>query len=880
LVEQLSAGLERKLTLISAPAGFGKTTLMSEWIAGRDWPVAWLSLDQGDDDLVRFLTYLVAALQTVDASIGEDVSSVLQSPQLPPPESLLTLLLNDLAAASLEGDHKGYPYVLVLDDYHVIRAPFVHESVAFLLDHLPPQLHLAILTREDPPLPLPRLRVQREITQIRAQDLRFTVDEVTEFFHQTMGLHLTAADMAALESRTEGWIAGLQLAALTMQNVEDPGAFIQAFSGDDRYVVDYLVTEVLAQQLPHIQAFLLQTSVLQRFNASLCDAVRSGSKSPTEKPRGREILAQLEQANLFVTPLDHRREWYRYHHLFADLLRYQLRAQEGEARVLALHRRAALWYEQHNLIDDALSHYLAAQDTQAAASLVEANAMLAFRQGDVHLAHEWLEALPEEAIRANLRLCFDSAWICIVHDDYPRLVEFLTAAKSALPDSDGGTDLALWGEWAALQAFAKYYLGETQTALELGQQALEQLPAHLAFPRAAINILLVDIFTNTDVGQISQAVACSQEAMAASLSSSNITTVLYAADRLVRALVLQGQYQATEAIFQQVFRLVQERDLTYVPVLEILYLRYARVLYELNRLDEAERVIRDGISLSQKFGAQNGELWCRLLLRQAQTARGVARDAVDPLATDEALDALLLRLSDGQSQHPAIVQLASLRAQLWTNEAQRARAERWARDSSFSLDDEPTCDQVPNYLALAHVCQALETSLPQVLALLEKLHQLALRKGHIEQIIEIKLLQTVTLDKTDQFAAARVTLEQALALAEPTGMMRSFLDHGPPMIRLLRQAKHSYATRLVAAIDTAAVDELAPAPGYPQETLNEREIEVLQLFAAGLTNATIARRLFVSQNTVKWYAKNIYRKLDVHSRTEALARAYEMDLLS
>ena len=440
--------------------------------------------------------------------------------------------------------------------------------------------------------------------------------------------------------------------------------------------------------------------------------------------------------------------------------------------------------------------------------------------------------------------------------------------------------MALWGEWAALQAFAQYYLGETQAALELGQQALDQLPAHLAFPRAAINILLVDIFTNTDTGQVSQAVACSQDAMAASLSSSNITTVLYAADRLVRSLVLQGQYRAAEAVFQQVFRLVQERDLTYAPVLEILYLRYARVLYELNRLDEAERVIRDGISLSQKFGAHNGELWCRLLLRQVQTARGVARDAMDPLATDEALDALLLRLSDRQSQHPAMVQLASLRAQLWTNEAQRARAERWALDSSISLDDEPTVDQVPNYLALTHVYQALGTSLPQVLAMLEKLHELALRKGHIQQLIEIRLLQTLTLDKTDQVAAARVTLEQALALAEPTGMIRSFLDHGPPMIRLLRQAKHPYAARLVAASGTAAVDEPASAPGYPHETLSEREIEVLQLFAHGLTNATIARRLFVSQNTVKWYAKNIYRKLDVHSRAEALARAYEMDLLS
>ena len=328
------------------------------------------------------------------------------------------------------------------------------------------------------------------------------------------------------------------------------------------------------------------------------------------------------------------------------------------------------------------------------------------------------------------------------------------------------------------------------------------------------------------------------------------------------------------------FRLVQERDLTYAPVLEMLYLRYARVLYELNRLEEAERIIRDGISLSQKFGAHNGELWCRLLLRQVQTTRGVSRDSLDPLATDEALDALLLRLSDRQSRHPAIEQLAALRAQLWTNEAQWTRAERWARDSSLSLNDEPTIGQVPNHLALAHVYQALGTSLPQVLALLEKLQQMLVRRGHVGQLIELKVLQTLTLDKTDQFAAARVTLEQALALAEPTGMVRSFLDHGPSMIRLLRQAKHSYATRLVAASGTAAADEPAPAPGYPQETLNEREIEVLQLFAAGLTNAAIARRLFVSQNTVKWYAKNIYRKLDVHSRAEALARAYEMDLLS
>ena len=304
LIKRLDEGIRStKLTLISAPAGSGKTTLLSEWVAAGDRPVAWLSLDKGDNDLVSFLTYLVAALQTINAGIGDGVLSVLQSPQVPPLELLLTLLINDLAAASIEGSPLGvpesYPYVLVLDDYHVIDASSVHRSLEFLLDHMPPQLHIIILTREDPPVPLPRLQVQRQLIHIRAQDLRFTVDEVTQFFKQTMGLRLTAQEVAALESRTEGWIAGLQMAALTMQNVEDTSAFIQAFTGDDRYVVDYLVTEVLARQPPHIQTFLLQTSVLPRFNASLCDTMRFGEAgSPTEASDGREILANANRCTI------------------------------------------------------------------------------------------------------------------------------------------------------------------------------------------------------------------------------------------------------------------------------------------------------------------------------------------------------------------------------------------------------------------------------------------------------------------------------------------------------------------------------------------------------------------------------------------------------
>jgi LuxR family maltose regulon positive regulatory protein len=883
LIERLDESiLTTRLTLISAPAGYGKTTLLSEGFTASDRSVAWLSLDKGDNDLVTFLTYLVTALQTLNPGIGDDMLSVLQSPQVPAPELLLTLLINDLAAVSIKGSHEGgFPYVLVLDDYHVIDAPSVHSSLEFLLDHLPPQLHLVILTREDPPLPLPRLLVQGGLTHIRAQDLRFTIDEVTRFFQQTMGLRLNAQEVAALENRTEGWIAGLQMAALTMQNVEEPSTFIQTFTGDDRYVVDYLATEVLAHQPQHIQTFLLQTSVLRRFNASLCDAMQiSESGPPPESPDGREILTHLERANLFVTPLDHRREWYRYHHLFADLLRYQLQAQEGETRVLDLHRRAAGWFERHDLVDDALFHYLTAKDTSAAASMVAAQASSAFRRGEVHSAKKWVEALPEETILANPRLCLDIAWICAVRDDYEPLAKFVKATEAALPGSDYENDPVFLGEWVALQAFTAFLTGEAPAALTLGRQALDQLAPQSAFVRGVLNILLVDIYTTTDIGDVSQAVACGQEAMTAGLSSSGLTISLYAADRLARALVLQGETQAAETVFLQAFERVRARGQAYAPILEILDLKYAGVLYELNRRAEAEGLIRDGLSLSQKFGAPYSELWCRLLLRQAQLAGKNAAQGIDPLATDEAIDSLLLELSSQHSRPPAMDQFEAFRARLWADEKQLARAERWAQNAGLTLRDEPSCAKIDSYLALAHTHLATGTSLPELLTLLDKMHQLAERKGHLQQIIQIGLLRALSLDKLDQVQDAQPALEECLTLAEPTGMTRTFLDHGSSLISLLRQVEHPYATRLLAAIEPETSEVVAFTPGEPTETLTEREIEVLRLYAAGLSNPAIASRLFVSLNTVKWYAKNIYRKLDVHGRAEALAKAYKMDLLS
>src|ERR671914_935160 len=386
LIECLNEGLDRKLSLISAPAGSGKTTLLSEWLAGRSQPAAWLSLDEGDNDPTRFLAYLVAALRTIAPNIGEGLLGALQSPQPPPTESVLTALLNEITTVPDK-------FVLVLDDYHVIDARPVDDALAFLIEHLPPRMHLVIATREDPNLPLARLRVRGQLSELRAADLRFTPEEAAEFLKEVMGLDLSAEDIAALETRTEGWIAGLQLAALSMRGREDVPRFIRAFAGDNRYIVDYLGEEVLQRQPERIRSFLLQTSILERLSGPLCDAV-------TDQEEGREMLEALERGNFFVVPLDDKRQWYRYHHLFADVLHAHLMAEQPD-QVPTLHRRANERDEQNGLPAQANRPALAAEDFERAADLVElaVPAMRRSRQEATLLG--WLKALPDELLHCR-----------------------------------------------------------------------------------------------------------------------------------------------------------------------------------------------------------------------------------------------------------------------------------------------------------------------------------------------------------------------------------------------------------------------------------------------------------------------------------------------
>src|SRR5437588_1521367 len=522
LIERLHEGLHRNLTLIAAPAGFGKTTLVSEWLAGGARPTAWLSLDEGENDPARFLTYLVAALRTIAPTLGEGVLGALQSPQPPPPEAMLTALLNDLTTIS---DH----LVLVLDDYHVLDAKAVDHALTFLLEHLPPQMHLVIATREDPPLPLARLRARGHLTEVRAADLRFTPSEAAAFLNQVMGLDLSAEDIAALERRTEGWIAGLQLAAISLQGREDVPGFIRAFTGSHHFVLDYLLEEVLGQQDARLQTFLLHTSILHRMSGPLCDAVLLDPSAS-----GQATLEHLERANLFLVPLDNERRWYRYHHLFADLLRQRLHQSfvsspgDAESQVNELHRRASVWYEDHGLEIEAFHHAVAANDVEHATRLVEGKGMpLQFRGAVTPVLH-WLESLPKTVLDARPSLWVMYASALSMTGQLTGVEPKLQAAEAALQGAEPDDQTRnLVGHIAAIRPLLAAAQNQVETIIAQSRRALEYLhPDNLAVRTATIWKLGIAYQLQGQRAAASQAYA---EAIAVSEASGNLIIHISAA---------------------------------------------------------------------------------------------------------------------------------------------------------------------------------------------------------------------------------------------------------------------------------------------------------------------------------------------------------------
>jgi LuxR family transcriptional regulator, maltose regulon positive regulatory protein len=880
------------LTLVSAPAGFGKTTLVGVWIAQTDHAVAWLSLDEDDNDLTRFLAYLVAAVRICQPDLGETVLTLLAAPQAPPARVILTLLLNELNALTT-------PLALVLDDYHLLSAQPVHEAVSFLIDHLPPLLHLIITTRIDPPLPLARWRVRGQLAEVRADDLRFSPEEATTFLNEVMGLRLSPQEVAALEARTEGWIAGLQLAALSLQG-RAPGSpevtgFIQAFSGSHRHVVSYLVEEVLNRCPPDMLNFLLQTAILERLCADLCNAVICRSDS-------QALLAKLEQSNLFLISLDDEGTWYRYHHLFAEVL--QARLQQTQLEVIPqLHQRASAWHATAGQIEAAVGHALAAQDVEGAATLIERIALATiFQQGEVLLVRRLVERLPATAITSRPRLILAYGITLALSGQFDAVAALLAQAAPALRQQNLPDEIA--GGLSVLHSTVARFRGETENAITQAQRALQQLPVNQQALRAAAALNLGAVYLQQ--GERLAAGPALADAIAWGSDGGAAYLALAALEELATEQIRQGQLiQAKETCEQAVGKAAHWGNQR-LSVAGLAHVCIGEVLLEWNEREAAAEALRLGIQRLQAT-TETGML-----------VRGYSAFARCQWADGEP-DAALATLRQGMDWLNN-TQLSTRRAQAWLA-AQQARHHLWQNNLTAALEWEheahSTGESPLSYLqqfTRVRVRLAQHTRDPQArllaeaTAILSPLLAIAEVKGWGSHVVEGLLLQALIEQAQGQRSDAQRTLARALTLAEAAGYVRLFVDEGEPVRFLIfgfgfwmeqqpltEQTRKllAYREKILAAFAPQPLPADHPPPTEPSniqnlkskiqnliEPLSERELEVLHLVAAGLSNSQIAARLIVTTGTVKTHINHIFGKLAVQSRTQAVARARELGLLT
>ncbi|MFN8441932.1 MAG: LuxR C-terminal-related transcriptional regulator [Caldilineaceae bacterium] len=888
LIERLNAGLHGKVTLVSAPAGFGKTTLVSEWIeelrvaaekagaiANRKSAIvnsiAWLSLDARDSDPVRFLAYLVAALQTVAVQVGATALTMLQSPQPPPAETVLTSLLNEVSGLQQN-------FLLVLDDYHLIESKTVGQALAFLIDHLPVQMHLVIATREDPPITLARLRARGQLNEVRAADLRFTPDEAGEFLNRGMGLVLTAQEITALEKRTEGWIAGLQLAALSMQGSKEGGnpdiaSFLQSFTGSHRFVMDYLVEEVLHQQPATVQDFLLRTSILERMCGPLCDAVIGDSvlsQSPIVNSQSQTFLEYLEQANLFIIPLDSERRWYRYHHLFAELL--QQRLHQGihtmESSVNELHVRASQWYEENGLEIEAFHHAAAANDIERAERLIEGKGIPLHLRGAVIAILNWLESLPTSVLNARPSLWWRFASLLLVNGQTTGVEEKLSAAEAALPSGEpNGKTRLLIGRIAAARAVLALTRYQVETMISQSLRALEYLPASNLFQRANATWTLG--YAYLFAGERVAARQTLTEAISLSQAARDTFTTILATLGLGIVQESENQLYLAAETYRRVLELAGEQPL---QIIYEAHLGIARVSYEWNNLETAEQYGRQSLHLAKQYDRVIDRfIICEVFLARLKLAQGDVTGASEILTQAD-------QVARQQNFSSRIPEVAAAQVLLYLRQGNLTAAAHLAQTYKLPIG------QARVHLAQGDPSAALAVLLPY--------QQQMEAKGWADERLKAKILQMLALQAKGDKKQALQLLGEVLAVAEPSGFVRLFLDEGLPMAQLLSAAADqgimpNYVRKLLAGFAIEAPDHLkkivvssfVTPPQTLIEPLSQRELEVLQLLAAGLSNQEISTRLFLALSTVKGHNQRIFDKLQVQRRTEAIARARELGLI-
>ncbi|MBN1937421.1 MAG: AAA family ATPase [Anaerolineae bacterium] len=872
LLARLSAGLERKCVLVSAPAGFGKTTLVRSWLSQCDCSIAWLALDESDNDPVRFLRYVIAALQAVLPDLDKMADDQPSSATAPALNRALAVLINEIAAFGVQDTP---PLVIVLDDYHTIQTAAIHDELAFLLDHLPTHMHVVLITRADPPLPLSRLRARNQLCEIRMNDLRFTSAEAAAFLNQVMGLHLAAEDVQALEARTEGWVVGLQMAALALQSVGVPSSgqgasdFVQAFAGSNRYVLDYLMEEVVERQADDVQVFLMRTAVLDRLTGSLCDALRG--EFSAEQP-GQEMLERLERANLFIMPLDYQKEWYRYHSLFADLLRQRLRRNEP-ALALELHRRASRWHAQNGLIEEAIVHALKGEDMEQAALLIEQAAEAILMRSELVTLKTWFDALPQAVVRQRPLLCLYYAGVLLLTGEpQGRVQVYLETAGY------GVADAAAHGA-TILRALLALWQGDVTQSVRLSQHALASLPEQSLFWRGIVagNLGIAYLYNGVEPDRAEQMLE-----MAADLGerAGNVMGAVIALCNLAELRVAQGQLRAAQKLYDRALTLSVDHQGQRLPIGDMAVAGAAGLLLEWDELEEAERLlvsVLDPHSETLSIWAADGYL-ALARLKQSQGDREAAQEAIER-ARAVAASTSATELDDWI--------VAAAQTRLWIAQGGLDAAEDWA--SRRGLVDTPDGGYGSalyalyelEHLALVELRLAQDKprdALDVLAALLDRARTLKRTDAMVKTLV-LMTLAYQQLKKPDQALAA---LEEALASAQPGGYVRTFVDRGPRMAHMLRQA-------LVQGIAVDYVQQLLAAFGLDPvastrrqelvEPFSERELQVLRLLAASLSSVEIAAELYVSANTVRFHLKNIYAKLNVHSREDAVQRAKELGLL-
>jgi LuxR family maltose regulon positive regulatory protein len=885
LSERLDRGAASKLVLVSAPAGFGKTTLLTEWLAagpagpGGERLAAWLSLDRGDNDPASFWAYVIAALRTVASEVGEGALALLDAPQPAPIEVVLTTLLNDLGAVAGE-------IVLVLDDYHVIEGREVQGGMAFLLDHLPPGLHVVIASRADPVLPLARLRARGELAEIRAAQLRFTAEEAAAYL-TGMGLALTARDVAALEGRTEGWIAALQLAALSMQGRDDVASFIAGFAGDDRYVVDYLAEEVLARQSDRVQAFLLQTSILGRLSGPLCDAV-------TGQGGGKAMLEALDRGNLFLVPLDDRRRWYRYHHLFADVLRARLR-DEQPGQVPGLHRRASEWHGQNGELSEAVGHALAAGDFERAAGLVELASPAMRRTRQEAKLRGWLEVLPSEVVRARPVLSVDFAGVLLMGGELEGVEGRLRDAERWLAPATGhreepqdpAAEMVVADEeeylrlpatiesYRAAQALAR---GDAPGTVRHAQRAIELALDDDHLCRASAAALLGLVYWGS--GDLEAGHRAYSACVAGLRRAGHIADTFGCSIALADIRSTQGRLGDALRTLEQALQLAGEQGGPVLRGTADMYVGMSEIARERDDLRAATQLLLRSQELGEHTGLPQNRYRWRVAMARVRQAEGDLHGALDLLNEAERL-----YVSDF---FPNVRPVPAVRARVWIAQGRLGEALGWAREQGLSVDDDLSYLREFEHITLARLLLAryqderAQRLMHEAAGLLERLLPAAETGGRTGRVIEILVLRALAHQALGDTPAALAALERAMMLAEPEDYVRVFADEGPPMTSVLRAAakqgtRRDYARRLLAAVGTTETGSRTTLALI--DPLSERELDVLRLLGTELDGPAIARELMVSLNTMRTHTKNIYAKLAVTNRRAAVRRAAELNLL-